>query len=282
VQSEASAADLEDAPGSRCDRLPPGAGRASPRHRAARTGEVGFRDQPQLQGEDGLTGRRVLPREPRGGGASARRVSSPRRRDGRRTATRRWTELAAPAPAAERVPSSRVPERLSGAWRSSPRTTSTPRIYGKDYTYRELAREEMAGRDGELRPCVRRRARAATSWSAAELRHRFLARAGVTALQARDPLVIAGSFSQTTCGTPSTTGSSASRRRRSCAAQELFAREIAAGERTIIRRGDRDRLHHRHAPLPRRGLHFRRLEACRSRWSSRAVSRTSYVAPGAR
>jgi len=154
--------------------------------------------------------------------------------------TRRWTELAAPAPAAERVAILEgFPERLSGRLAFLPQDNlNTDGIYGKDYTYRELAREEMARVVMEnYDPAFAGRARAGDivvgGWNFGTGSSREQA---VTALQAKGiPLVIAGSFSQTYLRNAFNNGflcieTPALVRR----LKELFAREIAAGERTII------------------------------------------------
>ena len=77
---------------------------------------------------------------------------------------------------------------------------NTDGIYGKDYTYRELTREEMAnGGHGELRPGVRGRRRGAVTSSSAGGTSAPARRASRPRPRCRPgiPMVIAGSFSQT-------------------------------------------------------------------------------------
>ncbi len=153
---------------------------------------------------------------------------------------RRWTELAAPAPAAERVAIlAGFPERLSGRLVFLPQDNlNTDGIYGKDYTYRELAREEMARVVMEnYDPAFAGRIRAGDvvvgGWNFGTGSSREQA---VTALQAKGiPLVIAGSFSQTYLRNAFNNGlvcieTPAFVRR----LRELFAGEITASERTLI------------------------------------------------
>jgi homoaconitate hydratase len=152
----------------------------------------------------------------------------------------RWTQLAAPAPAAEKVAIlAGFPERLSGRLVFLPQDNlNTDGIYGKDYTYKELAREEMARVVMEnYDPAFAGRTRAGDivvgGWNFATGSSREQA---VTALQAKGiPLVIAGSFSQIYLRNAFNNGflcievPAFVRRLR-----ELFAGDIGAGERTLI------------------------------------------------
>lgn len=152
----------------------------------------------------------------------------------------RWTELAAPAPAAEKVAIlAGFPERLSGRLVFLPQENlNTDGIYGKDYTYKELAREEMARVVMEnYDPAFAGRTRpgdivvGGRNFGTGSSREQ-----AVTALQAKGvPLVIAGSFSQTYLRNAFNNGflcieAPALVRR----LRELFADQIGAGQRTLI------------------------------------------------
>lgn len=152
----------------------------------------------------------------------------------------RWTELAAPAPAAEKVAIlAGFPERLSGRLVFLPQENlNTDGIYGKDYTYKELTREEMARVVMEnYDPAFAGRTRAGDivvggrNFGTGSSREQ-----AVTALQAKGvPLVIAGSFSQTYLRNAFNNGflcieAPALVRR----LRELFADQIDAGQRTLI------------------------------------------------
>ncbi len=154
---------------------------------------------------------------------------------------RHWNEPAVPARRAERVEIlDGFPARLSGRLVFLPQDNlNTDGIYGKEYTYREdvtretMARVVMANYD----PTFAERAAAgdivAGGWNFGTGSSREQA---VTALQAKGiPLVVAGSFSQTYLRNAFNNGflcieaPAFSRRLR-----ELFAVEIAAGERTVL------------------------------------------------
>jgi homoaconitate hydratase len=157
------------------------------------------------------------------------------------TPTRRWTELAAPAPRAESVeilPG--FPARLAGRLAFLPQDNlNTDGIYGKDYTYREdVTRETMARVVMEnYDPAFAARAAAgdivAGGWNFGTGSSREQA---VTALQAKGiPLVVAGSFSQTYLRNAFNNGflcieAPAFVRR----LKQWFADEIAAGQRTVL------------------------------------------------
>jgi homoaconitate hydratase len=115
---------------------------------------------------------------------------------------RRWTALAAPATGEERVEIiAGFPSRLAGRLLFLPQDNlNTDGIYGKDYTYRELTRGEMARVVMEnYDPSFAGRSRAGDivvgglNFGTGSSREQ-----AVTALQAKGvALVIAGSFSQT-------------------------------------------------------------------------------------
>ncbi len=153
---------------------------------------------------------------------------------------RRWRELAGAAPAPEHVeilPG--FPERLVGRLLFLPQDhLNTDGIYGKDHTYRELPREEMARVVmANYDPSFAQRAQAGDivvggfNFGTGSSREQ-----AVTALQAKGiPLVVAGSFSQTYLRNAFNNGflcievpAFVSRLR------ELFAAEVAGGERTVI------------------------------------------------
>ena len=155
--------------------------------------------------------------------------------------SRQFTELAVVAPRAEAVEIlDGFPARLAGRLAFLPQDNlNTDGIYGKEYTYREdvtretMARVVMANYD----PAFAERAAAgdivAGGWNFGTGSSREQA---VTALQAKGiPLVVAGSFSQTYLRNAFNNGflcieaPAFSRRLR-----ELFAVEIAAGERTVL------------------------------------------------
>jgi len=153
---------------------------------------------------------------------------------------RRWTELAPPSGVAERVeilPG--FPARLVGRLLFLPQDNlNTDGIYGKDYTYRELPREEMARVVMEnYDPAFAQRARSGDivvggfNFGTGSSREQ-----AVTALQAKGiPVVVAGSFSQTYLRNAFNNGflcievPALVHRLR-----ELFAAAVAAGERTVI------------------------------------------------
>jgi homoaconitate hydratase len=159
----------------------------------------------------------------------------------REVPARRWTELAAPAAGAEAVEIVEgFPARLAGRLVFLPQDNlNTDGIYGKDYTYRDdVSREIMASvvmenydpsfaaRTGEGDIAV-----GGFNFGTGSSREQ-----AVTALQAKGiPLVIAGSFSQTYLrnafnnGFPCIEVPALVRRLR-----QLFAGEIAAGQRTIL------------------------------------------------
>jgi homoaconitate hydratase len=116
--------------------------------------------------------------------------------------SRRWTQLAAPAPAGEKVAILEgFPAKLAGRLIFLPQDNlNTDGIYGKDYTYKELSREEMARVVMEnYDPSFAARAgqgdivAGGFNFGTGSSREQ-----AVTALQAKGiPLVVAGSFSQT-------------------------------------------------------------------------------------
>ncbi len=153
---------------------------------------------------------------------------------------RRWTELVPPAGVAERVeilPG--FPDRVVGRLVFLPQDNlNTDGIYGKDYTYRELPREEMARVVmANYDPTFAERAQAGDvvvagfNFGTGSSREQ-----AVTALQAKGiPCVIAGSFSQTYLRNAFNNGFLCLEvppfvRR----LQELFAAAVAAGDRTVI------------------------------------------------
>jgi homoaconitate hydratase len=156
------------------------------------------------------------------------------------TPRRRWTELALPASGAERVdilPG--FPEELVGRLLFLPQDNlNTDGIYGKEYTYKELAREEMARVVMEnYDPTFAGRARpgdivvGAFNFGTGSSREQ-----AVTALQAKGiPLVVAGSFSQTYLrnafnnGFPCIEVPALVNRLR-----EILVAGVAAGERTVM------------------------------------------------
>jgi len=156
------------------------------------------------------------------------------------TPRRRFVELTSPPAAGETVAIvDGFPERLAGRLVLLPQDNlNTDGIYGKDYTYRELAHEEMArvvmeNYDPEFSSRVRAGDLVVGGFNFGTGSSREQA---VTALQARGiPLVIAGSFSQTYLrnafnnGFPCVECPALVRRVR-----ELLATEVAAGARTVI------------------------------------------------
>ena len=153
---------------------------------------------------------------------------------------RHWRELAAPAAGAETVeilPG--FPARLAGRLVVLPQDNlNTDGIYGKDYTYKELPREEMARVVmANYDPAFAGRTSAGDilvggfNFGTGSSREQ-----AVTALQAKGiPLVIAGSFSQTYLRNAFNNGflcieTPAFVER----VRQLFATAIAAKERTVI------------------------------------------------
>jgi homoaconitate hydratase len=116
--------------------------------------------------------------------------------------SRRWTQPAPPAPASEKVAILEgFPEKLAGRLIFLPQDNlNTDGIYGKDYTYKELPREEMArvvmeNYDPSFAAHTRQGDIVVGGFNFGTGSSREQA---VTALQAKGiPLVIAGSFSQT-------------------------------------------------------------------------------------
>jgi len=116
--------------------------------------------------------------------------------------SKRWTRLAPPAPASEKVVVLEgFPAKLAGRLIFLPQDNlNTDGIYGKDYTYKELPREEMARVVMEnYDPSFAARTKegdivvGGTNFGTGSSREQ-----AVTALQAKGiPLVVAGSFSQT-------------------------------------------------------------------------------------
>ena len=151
-----------------------------------------------------------------------------------------YHELEGAAPKAERVeilPG--FPERLTGRLVLLPQDNlNTDAIYGKDYTYKELSREEMArvvmaNYDPQFVARTRPGDIVVGGFNFGTGSSREQA---VTALQAKGiPLVVAGSFSQTYLRNAFNNGflgieTPAFVRR----VREVFAREVAAKEATII------------------------------------------------
>ncbi|HVN32904.1 MAG TPA: homoaconitase [Thermoanaerobaculaceae bacterium] len=153
---------------------------------------------------------------------------------------RRWTQLAPPAAAAEQV---RIldgfPAHLGGRLVFLPQDNlNTDGIYGKDYTYKELPREEMARVVMEnYDPSFAGRTRTGDvvvggfNFGTGSSREQ-----AVTALQAKGiRLVIAGSFSQTYLRNAFNNGflciETPEFVRR---VKEIFASEVAAAERTVL------------------------------------------------
>lgn len=153
---------------------------------------------------------------------------------------RHWTELGARAAAAESVEIiAGFPATLAGRLVLVPQDNlNTDGIYGKDYTYRELTREEMArvvmaNYDPSFagRICAGDVLAGGFNFGTGSSREQ-----AVTALQAAGiPLVVAGSFSQTYLRNAFNNGflciETAAFIRR---LQEIFGSAIAAGERTIM------------------------------------------------
>jgi homoaconitate hydratase len=154
--------------------------------------------------------------------------------------TRRWTELKAPSAGAEKVQILKgFPARLAGRLLFLPQDNlNTDGIYGKDYTYKELPREEMARVVMEnYDPGFAARTQAGDivvgglNFGTGSSREQ-----AVTALQAKGiPLVIAGSFSQTYLRNAFNNGflcieTPAFVRR----LKGLFTAEVAAAERTVL------------------------------------------------
>jgi homoaconitate hydratase len=175
---------------------------------------------------------------------------------------RRWTELAPPAAAAERVEIlAGFPARLAGRLVFLPQDNlNTDGIYGKDYTYREdMTREMMAKvvmenydpsfaastRDGDI-------VVGGFNFGTGSSREQ-----AVTALQAKGiPLVIAGSFSQTYLRNAFNNGflcieTPAFVRR----LKDAFAAEVAAAQRTLVP-GDEVAIDFTHSTLSYRGETF--------------------------
>jgi homoaconitate hydratase len=153
---------------------------------------------------------------------------------------RRWTELAGPPASPEKVQILEgFPASLTGRLVFLPQDNlNTDGIYGKDYTYKELSREEMARVVMEnYDPSFAARTQAGDvvvggfNFGTGSSREQ-----AVTALQAKGiPMVIAGSFSQTYLRNAFNNGflcietPEFVRRLR-----ELFAKEIAEKRRTVI------------------------------------------------
>jgi homoaconitate hydratase len=153
---------------------------------------------------------------------------------------RHWTQLAGPAASAKEVQILEgFPASLTGRLVFLPQDNlNTDGIYGKDYTYKELSREEMARAVMEnYDPSFAARTQAGDvvvggfNFGTGSSREQ-----AVTALQAKGiPLVIAGSFSQTYLRNAFNNGflcietPDFVRRLR-----ELFTKEIAEKRRTVI------------------------------------------------
>jgi homoaconitate hydratase len=174
---------------------------------------------------------------------------------------RRWTELKAPSAGAEKVQILKgFPARLAGRLVFLPQDNlNTDGIYGKDYTYKELPREEMARVVMEnYDPGFAARAQAGDivvggfNFGTGSSREQ-----AVTALQAKGiPLVIAGSFSQTYLRNAFNNGflcieTPAFVRR----LKGVFTAEVAATERTILP-GDEVRIDFTSSTLTYRGETF--------------------------
>ncbi|HUK12803.1 MAG TPA: homoaconitase [Thermoanaerobaculaceae bacterium] len=153
---------------------------------------------------------------------------------------REYVELAAPLARSERVeilPG--FPERLTGRLVFLPQDNlNTDGIYGKDYTYKELAREEMArvvmeNYDPQF---VARAAAGDVVVGGLNFGTGSSREQAVTALQAKGiPLVIAGSFSQTYLRNAFNNGFLCVESPALVARlRERFAGEIAAKTRTVI------------------------------------------------
>jgi len=153
---------------------------------------------------------------------------------------REYLELAAPAAGSERVeilPG--FPDRLAGRLVFLPQDNlNTDGIYGKDYTYKELSREEMAKVVMEnYDPQFVARAHAGDvvvgglNFGTGSSREQ-----AVTALQAKGiPLVVAGSFSQTYLRNAFNNGFLCVESPTLVARlRETFAGEVAARARTVI------------------------------------------------
>jgi homoaconitate hydratase len=154
--------------------------------------------------------------------------------------TRSWTELAAPAATSDTVeilPG--FPANLTGRLVLLPQDNlNTDGIYGKDYTYRELSREEMAkvvmaNYDPEF---VERAHSGDVLAGGMNFGTGSSREQAVTALQAKGiPLVIAGSFSQTYLRNAFNNGFLCIETAAFVARlRETFAAEIAAKARTIV------------------------------------------------
>jgi homoaconitate hydratase len=157
---------------------------------------------------------------------------------------RRWTELEGPSARPEKVQILEgFPASLKGRLVFLPQDNlNTDGIYGKDYTYRELSREEMAhvvmeNYDASFAAHTREGDIVVGGFNFGTGSSREQA---VTALQAkRIPLVIAGSFSQTYLRNAFNNGflcieTPAFVRRLTA----LFAKEIAENRRTVIARDE--------------------------------------------